>query len=264
MPKKGYHQTEEHKRKARVSQREFYANGGLNGFKNKKHTLKTIRKISKSLIGNSRHLGHHHSIEVRLKISNARKGSRLSEEHKRNIGLGNLGRPSPMKGKHHSEESKKKTSEKVSGSRNPMYGKPAPKGSGRGWCGYLDSIYFRSLLELSYLYYLIEHKIKFENAEKRKYRIPYVDEFGTDRTYYADYVIGKEIIEIKPKFAMKFDRNQKKAEAAYEWCKKNGMFYQILNPDMLTKNVIIDLVNNGRIKWTDKTRVKYNQKIIKT
>jgi endogenous inhibitor of DNA gyrase (YacG/DUF329 family) len=51
------------------------------------------------------------------------------------------------------------------GKLNGMYGKPSPKGSGNGWSGYYKGIYFRSILELSYLKYLLDNNIKFESGE---------------------------------------------------------------------------------------------------
>ena len=94
---------------------------------------------------------------------------------------------------------KEKISNKTSGKNNPMYGKPSPKGSGNGWSGYYKGIYFRSLLELSYLKYLMDNNIKFENGEKRKYKMQYEID-GKAKNYFPDfYLIDKqEIIEIKP------------------------------------------------------------------
>ena len=61
--------------------------------------------------------GMHHTEESKRKIgeknSEAHKGKKLSEEHKRNIGKGEKGRPSPNKGKKTSEETKRKLSEKL-------------------------------------------------------------------------------------------------------------------------------------------------------
>jgi hypothetical protein len=45
-----------------------------------------------------------------------------------------------------------------SGSKNKMYGKPSPQGSGNGWSGWYKGWYFRSLIELSYMVNVIEKK----------------------------------------------------------------------------------------------------------
>ena len=45
-----------------------------------------------------------------------------------------------------------------SGANNPMYGRPSPKGSGNGWSGWYKGWYFRSLRELSYVINHLEKK----------------------------------------------------------------------------------------------------------
>ena len=46
----------------------------------RKHSEETIKKMSESHKGNKAHLGHHHTDEVKLKISKAKKGKKLSED----------------------------------------------------------------------------------------------------------------------------------------------------------------------------------------
>ncbi len=63
---------------------------------------------------------------VRKYVENSiesRRGRKLSEEHKRNIGKAIKGRPAPNKGIPASEETKKKLSKLLSGTKNPFYGK---------------------------------------------------------------------------------------------------------------------------------------------
>ena len=74
-------------------------------------------KMSKTMEGNTRLLGHNHSEETKNKISKALKGRKLSDSAKENIrkakqGVLNpmYGKPSPMRGRKWSEESKKKLS----------------------------------------------------------------------------------------------------------------------------------------------------------
>ena len=57
------------------------------------------------------------------KLPKARKGMKLSERHKRNIGKAIKGRIAPNKGIPASEETKKKLSNLLSGIKNPFYGK---------------------------------------------------------------------------------------------------------------------------------------------
>jgi len=63
------------------------------------------------------------SAEHRHKISEAHKGKRLTEEHKRKIGLASEKRVPWNKGKHLSEETKRKISESLKGEKNPNYRK---------------------------------------------------------------------------------------------------------------------------------------------
>lgn len=65
--------------------------------------------ISKSHIGLISNMkGKRHSKETKRKMSIAKKGKCLQEEHKQKISKANKNRISSMKGKHHSNESKKK------------------------------------------------------------------------------------------------------------------------------------------------------------
>jgi group I intron endonuclease len=64
-------------------------------------------------------LGTKHSEETKRRLSEMHKGTKLSEAHKRAIGLSQVGRPGPQKGKPHSPETKEKI-------RLSMLGKPGP------------------------------------------------------------------------------------------------------------------------------------------
>jgi len=85
-------------------------------------------------------LGKKRSEETKRKISETKKGTSLTEEHKGKISLAIKGRKSPMLGRHHSEETKrkmskagegkcrsketiKKMSEAKKGKNHPLYGK---------------------------------------------------------------------------------------------------------------------------------------------
>ena len=89
----------------------------------------------------------------------------------------------------------------ASGSRNPMYGKPSPQGSGNGWKGWYKSVFFRSLRELMMLIHLDENKIKWESGEIKKHAIKYIDYLGNERNYFLDFYLleSNTYIECKPK-----------------------------------------------------------------
>ena len=114
------------------------------------------------------------------------------------------------------ETIREKYSIAASGQNNPMYGRPSPIGSGNGWSGWFNGIYFRSILELSYLVYLINSKIPFENGEMSKYKIDYKLN-DIEKTYYCDFVLNDgTFIEIKPKSLLNTIVNKVKFSAAKE------------------------------------------------
>ena len=61
--------------------------------------------------------------EFKQKISEAKKGIKLSEKHKQKLSKTKSGENNPMYGKHHSEETIQKMSKVKSGENNYMYGK---------------------------------------------------------------------------------------------------------------------------------------------
>ena len=161
-------------------------------------------------------------------------------------------------------ESKRRAhmSKKMSGSRNPMFGKPSPNESGRGWSGWYRGLHFRSIFELSYLTYLVENKINFKTGESINFRVEYQDAIGNDRNYYPDYYIidTQEIIEIKASYFLKDEQTKLKINKAKE---KYGEKYIILTENdihILKLKDIIKLIKQGEdLKFKD----KYQQKILK-
>lgn len=61
-------------------------------------------------IGNTNFLGKHHTVSSKLKLKIAHSGKILKEEHKRKIGLSQIGRVGAMLGKKHTLETRKKMS----------------------------------------------------------------------------------------------------------------------------------------------------------
>lgn len=146
------------------------------------------------------------------------------------------------------------------GSKNGMYGRPSPVGSGNGWSGWYLDIYFRSLLELAYLKYLLDNNIGFENGECAKYKIKYnID--GVERTYSCDYVlITGEYIEVKPKNLVNSKENSYKFEAARN---KVGNAFKIITEDninKLTDKEIYELVLSEDIVFIERYKQKFNEK----
>ena len=104
--------------------------GENNPFYGKHHTEETKKFLSERVF----------SKETRKRMSEAKKGKKLSKEHSQKIALGNtgkrrteevkkkmsagkMGEKNPFYGKKHTPESKKKISEQTTGENNPFYGK---------------------------------------------------------------------------------------------------------------------------------------------
>ena len=226
-------------------------NGKNNPFYGKKHTKTTKRKLSLADKSYTKTKAFKENVSIATKKA---KRKNYGDAKAKWIELYGKEKAEKMWLKRN-----KTISKRTKGSNNPMYGKPAPKGSGSGWSGYLDNIFFRSIHELSYLYYLIENNITFENAEQKKYGIKYKNEKERDRTYFADYIVGNKIIEIKPEAAKNFRLVKIKQKYAEKWAKKNKMQYSIITPTLLEQKVIIKCVNSGRIKWVGKSLEKYKK-----
>jgi hypothetical protein len=153
----------------------------------------------------------------------------------------------------------KKLSISMQGCSNPMYGKPAPQGSGNGWSGWYDGWYFRSLKELSYAHIHLRDK-KWMSAEKAGIKITYIDWKGSNRTYVPDFLVeGTILVEIKPKRLHKTPAVQSKAVAARSFCEKVGFTYELIDFELLPTSDIIGLHDSGRLKFLDRYESKYKE-----
>jgi hypothetical protein len=151
-----------------------------------------------------------------------------------------------------------------SGSKNKMYGKPSPQGSGNGWSGWYKGWYFRSLIELSYMVNVIEKNgWQWVDAEAKKYKIPYVKD-GIKRNYFGDFIVNnEEFIEIKPRKLRNSERVLLKEEAGIKWCKEHNLIYNIVCDDEFDKladSEIDRMVSQGIIKFIDRYQRKYDDR----
>ncbi len=145
-----------------------------------------------------------------------------------------------------------------SGPLNAQYGKPAPKGAGNGWSGYYMGYYFRSILELSYLKYLIDNEIKFENAECSKHRMS----LSNGKSYFCDYYLVEDeiYIEIKPKALTETDINQLKFKTAKD---KHGEKFKVLSEEDLTilnTKDMVEMYDNGSLTFLDRFDKKFKER----
>lgn len=232
----------------------FGKTGDKNPFFNKKHSELSKEKIS---LSHKKNIHIYKTEDFRLKMSNVTSGAN-----------------NPMYGKTVYQcwvkkygktiadekmcEYKKKQSFNNSGCKNSMYGKPAPKKSGNGISGWYKEIYFRSLLELTYIIRIIErYNLKWETGESNVYKIQYTDSNGMIRNYFPDFIInGKYVVECKPKNLCNTPDNKNKANAAIEWCNKHGYKYKIFKTSYIKRPFLLNLIDTGMIvlnkKWDDK------------
>lgn len=137
------------------------------------------------------------------------------------------------------------------GPDNPQWGKPAHKLSGKGTKGYYNGIYFRSLMEASFIINFLEkNKMAFENGELRKFSIPYILN-GSPRNYFCDFVAEDTFYEIKPKALHNTAQNRAKWDSARLWCSQNGYKFEVYSEDdfdRLSQDEVDKLVESGKIK----------------
>jgi len=114
------------------------------------------------------------------------------------------------------------------GPKNPQYGKPAHKLSGKSSKGYYKNIFFRSIYELSFIVNVLEeNNITWESGELKKHIIPYTTKIGTKRNYFPDFITEKEIIEVKPSALINTEQNISKQQAAKIYAKLKNKIYKI-------------------------------------
>ncbi len=218
--------------------------------------------------------GKKHSMESKKKMVEGRDYSVYkTDEFKQKISKINKGENNPMFGKSVYDvwvekyglevankkliDYKEKQSLLSRGEKNPMFGKPAPKNSGNGICGWYKGWFFRSLLELSYMIFVIERfNLSWESGEVEKYKIPYNFD-GINKNYFPDFVINeKYVIECKPKKLWGTKINNIKFNFAKDFCDKNNLIFKIKDVTKLKKPELFNLISNGDVvltnKWKDK------------
>lgn len=223
--------------------------GKGNPFADKQHSKKT-----KDLIGNQNR-GRKYSDEVNAKKS-------LPKEKNGMFGKRNYDVWLEKYGKEVADQKEKETNAKKSnpGKKNGMFGKPSPPGSGNGWSGWFKEYYFRSLLELSFLIYLVKNNIPFESGELKKHRITY-EVNNQSKNYFCDFYLPEtdEYIEIKPKNLCNIVSNSGKFTAA----KLKHKNFKVLTDNDIVKisfTEICNLVDQGLVILLDRYKVKFDER----
>jgi hypothetical protein len=252
--RKAYFRTPESKenreRLGKYSRQHF--NGDGNPFYGRSHSQETIRKIQQN-----RDVSAFKTDGFKEKMSRVTSGTNnpMYDRNVYNIWVQKYGEEEARK---RMADLSAKRSENSSGEKNPMYGKPAPKGSGNGWGGWYKGWYFRSLKELSYMLYVIEpNNYVWKNAECKELSIPYVDHLGAQRTYRADFLLEDQLlIEVKPKALMETAINKLKKKAAERFCAARGLEYRMVDVKTIEHSELLALCQKGLVKLGDPTRLE--------
>jgi hypothetical protein len=225
--------------------------GELNPFFGKKHSQESIKKIIEN-----RDYSVYKTDEFRQKISKATKGENNPMFGKTvyDVWVENYGVEIANK---KLIELKEKQSLLTSGKNNPMFGKPAPKNSGNGICGWYKGWFFRSLLELSYMIFVIERfNLSWESGEIEKYKISYKID-GVNRNYFPDFIINqKYVIDCKPKKLCNTDTNKLKFEYAQKFCDGEKLIFKVRDIKKINKIELVKLIEQGNITLTKKWEKK--------
>lgn len=225
--------------------------GKSNPFYGKKHTEDTKKKIIEN-----RDYSKYKTEEFREKISQLNKGNKNPMFRKSFYDVWLL--------KHGKEvadqkmvQHKKKQSKNSSGEKNPMFGKPAPKNSGNGICGWYKGWFFRSILELSYMIFVIERfNLQWKSAENSEFKVEYTIN-GVNRNYFPDFVIeNKYVVECKPKKLWTTNSNLTKFEFAEKFYKEKNLKFKVRDIKKIQKEELIKLIEQGLVTLTNKWKEK--------
>jgi hypothetical protein len=152
-----------------------------------------------------------------------------------------------------------------SGSKNSMFGKPSPNGSGNGWSGWYKGWRFRSLLEVAFMInYIEKNNLKWESGEKKKFMIKYFDADGTPRNYYPDFYLPdkRQLIECKPIKLFNTVTVKQKKEAAEKFCSENELEYNLTDIERLTDETIKSLYLSGELKFIERYDKKWRDRFL--
>lgn len=118
------------------------------------------------------------------------------------------------------------------------------------FCGWYNGVYFRSSLELSFLF--LNKDTSFISCEKNKYKIIY-EKNGKQKVYYPDYTDGENIFEIKPSSLLNYKDNNLKINKGLELY---GVKYKVITEKespYLEKSKILELIETGIVKVNKKS-----------
>lgn len=152
------------------------------------------------------------------------------------------------------------------GEKNGMYGKPSPQGSGNGWSGWYNGLYFRSLHELNYIVNILERfNFNYKTAECKEYTINYIDFNNHEKTYRPDFIVNdRYLIEIKPRKLWNSESVKLKTTAGINFCNKNNLIYKLVDVGVIDTNQLRELYESNQVIFIDRYENKIKQYLYKT
>ena len=157
-------------------------------------------------------------------------------------------------------EIKLKKSLATTGEKNPAYGKVYSKG-GRSVKGYYKTLFFRSLLEYSFMKHLeiLGYDLLID-IDYECFHIKY-EVNNVQRTYTPDFFLKKEKIlyEVKPYYRLTHESIILKAKAAKEFCVELGIQYIIMTEKDFLKINFETATKDENVKFDERT-FKYFRK----
>ena len=154
-----------------------------------------------------------------------------------------------------------KLSARMSGSRNPMFGKPPPIGAATcSISGWYKNVFFRSSCELRFL--MTHPEIIWKTGERIGLSIEYIDRNGIPRNYFPDFYGNGIVVEVKQLGTKVDDTNSDipyKLSAAARFCEKSGFDYVLVQISSIPKRKIFRLRKEGIIELNSIWEERYQE-----
>jgi hypothetical protein len=151
-------------------------------------------------------------------------------------------------------EIRQKLSKSNKGEKNPSFGKV--RLGGKSVKGYYKGKFFRSLLELSFMKHLENSGLKLSEIEYECFRIPWINEEGSNRTYTIDFYVPSQnvVYEVKQSWALKTKEVELKRKFANDFFEKIGLQFVIVTENDFQKIKFEDALVDADIIFLKNTR----------
>lgn len=200
-----------------------------------------IKKMSEVTTGDKNPMfGKHDHVHGLKRYAKEKTGKSLEEVH----------------GIELAQKIRSRRSEMSRGSKNPAYGKVYQRG-GKSVKGYYKSLFFRSLLEYSFMKHMESEGLTLHtDVDYECFSVPYVFE-GQPRTYCIDFYVSSRRVayEVKPSYVIKKVSaiNEAKWSAAREYFKQRGVEFCVVTDLDFPKIAFNVARQDNEVKWKEET-----------